>query len=400
MPLSNHQVKSISRGRGCLLGLAAGDALGGPLEGLTAQQIAAGYRVVEDYVDGTLTWRKKPFRWRLKGLYTDDTQQALAVADTLLAKGKLDSGYLADLYLELAAPKGSYMGSHRAVGKSFRKVLAELQRGVPAESSGQLSAGIGATMRVAPIALYYADDPDAMFRAVMSAGLMTHRDIRSLAGALGVAFALRRIFLGAERNPSFLFRVASDLAAAEKRVAHEYGRIVLSLDQHLHAMSRAIAKTESLLELGRETALPAVIEEANRCGAEPPCKSATKGFPPACIPACLLIFMTAETFEEAVIDIVNLGGDADSNGAIVGALAGAHFTESEIPARWIENLKNAEGIAARGAAVAGGPIDRSAIPDFLTVERKLSEQEAQYRDEILWRVQSGKGGDLGANRRI
>ena len=72
------QLTRMDRARGCLLGLAIGDALGAPLEGLSAQQIRAHYGLVDDYVDGARAWKKKPYRWRMPGLYSDDTQQALA----------------------------------------------------------------------------------------------------------------------------------------------------------------------------------------------------------------------------------------------------------------------------------------------------------------------------------
>src|SRR5919205_3545233 len=96
----------VEHARGCLLGLAVGDALGAPLEGLSAQQIRAHYDRVVDYVDGVRAWKKKPYRWRLPGLYSDDTQQALALADVLLDHGRVEPDGLAALYLELATPKG------------------------------------------------------------------------------------------------------------------------------------------------------------------------------------------------------------------------------------------------------------------------------------------------------
>ena len=55
----------IDRVRGCLLGLAIGDALGAPLEGLTTQQIKTHYGRVKNYVDGVQAWKRKPYRWRL-----------------------------------------------------------------------------------------------------------------------------------------------------------------------------------------------------------------------------------------------------------------------------------------------------------------------------------------------
>src|SRR5271170_4747499 len=95
----------VDRVRGCMLGMAVGDALGGPLEGLSAQQIRTHYGRVRNYVDGVQAWKRKPHRWRLPGLYTDDTQQALALSDVLLDFGRVDPERLADLYLGLLMPK-------------------------------------------------------------------------------------------------------------------------------------------------------------------------------------------------------------------------------------------------------------------------------------------------------
>ena len=142
----------VDRVRGCLLGLAVGDALGAPLEGLSCQQIKSHYGRVRNYVDGVQAWKRKPYRWRLRGLYSDDTQQALALCDVLIDHQRVDQERLADLYMALATPKGSFVGAHRGIGRSFRQVLAALERGVPPHLAGQTTAGIGAAMRIAPVA--------------------------------------------------------------------------------------------------------------------------------------------------------------------------------------------------------------------------------------------------------
>jgi ADP-ribosyl-[dinitrogen reductase] hydrolase len=387
------------RVRGCLLGMAIGDALGAPLEGLGAQQIRAHYHVVTDFVDGSRAWKKKPFRWRLPGLYTDDTQQALALSDVVLEHGRIDVDRLAALYLELAAPEGSYHGAHRGVGRSFRQVLAELKEGVRPDQSGQTSAGIGAAMRIAPLALYFSEDPEALHDAVMAASLMTHRDIRSISGAMAVAHAARRLIAGAGRDPSFLFRVAGDTARAEDRIAAEAAGSVVSLEAHGRSLSQAIAAAEPLLDIPRERALAALAEEANKHGAEPVCKRATMGFPPACIPACLYLLLTTDSFEEALIEVVNLGGDADSTGAILGALAGAHYGASAIPTRWLDGLQNREGIEARARALVHRSTAGISIPPLVATEQELSERENDCRTYLMT-LPNANGGDLGANRRL
>jgi ADP-ribosyl-[dinitrogen reductase] hydrolase len=122
-----HQFR-VDRVRGCLLGSAIGDALGAPLEGLSCQQIRTHYGRVRNYVDGVQAWKRKPYRWRMRGLYSDDTQQALALCDVLLEQQRIDPERLADLYLALMTPKGSFVGAHRGIGRSFRQVLSAANR--------------------------------------------------------------------------------------------------------------------------------------------------------------------------------------------------------------------------------------------------------------------------------
>jgi ADP-ribosylglycohydrolase len=497
-----------------------GDALGAPLEGLSAQQIKAHFGRVKNYVDGVQSWKRKPHRWRLKGLYTDDTQQALALCDVLVEHGRVNEKKLADLYLAMAkttcvdekieagsapedqlsdsldiddpftglfppiwnktvsrarsnspkierhdgdacpTPEGiiryvvgllddpdraeldahlkscgdcqievgalrdafktslretasnlteslvvpdryvlPFAGAHRGIGRSFRRVLAALQSGVPAQLAGRGSdAGIGAAMRIAPVSLYFGDDRDSLFESVMAASLMTHHDIRSLSGAMAVAHTIRRLVAGEPLDPSLLLWVASDLAKDEKRISEEYADVVIKIGEHAGCLSRTIAYTESVLDQPRDRALAALVEEANRHGADPPCKRPTQGFPPVCIPACLYLLMTTDSFEEAVADVVNLGGDADTAGAILGTMAGAYYGVDSIPRRWLENLQNREGIEARALALARGSDAGLQIPDLVQTERQLSLREAAWREDLIGQLTAA--GDMGRNRRI
>jgi len=385
----------VDRVRGCLLGLAVGDALGAPLEGLSSQQIRTHYGRVRNYVDGVQAWKRKPYRWRMRGLYSDDTQQALAVSDVLLDFRRVDQERLADLYLGLMTPKGSFVGAHRGIGRSFRQVLAALERQVPAHLTGQPTAGIGAAMRIAPVPLYFGDEIGAMFESAMAASLMTHRDIRSLSGALAVAHAVRRLAAGEPRDPSLLFRVASDLVKDEERIAASFGDVVLKLDRHGRCLSRAIANAESVLELPPERALAGLVDEANRHGAEPVCKRPTMGFPPACIPTCLYLLLTTASFEEAVTEVVNLGGDTDTAGAILGAMAGACYGVDAIPKRWLDGLQNREGIEARAIALAQRSTRGLHIPDLIATEQALSRKEGESFEPFASVARDGD--DRGAN---
>ncbi len=385
----------VDRVRGCLLGLAVGDALGAPLEGLSSQQIQSHYGRVRNYVDGVQAWKRKPYRWRLRGLYSDDTQQALALCDVLIDHQRVDPERLADIYLALATPKGSFVGAHRGVGRSFRQVLAALERGVPAHLAGQTTAGIGAAMRIAPVPLFFGDELDALFRSVMAASLMTHRDIRSLSGALAVAHAVRRLVAAEPREPSLLLWVASDLVKDEKRIATDHGNLVIKLGKHGGSLSRTLAHAESLLDSPRERVLAALVDEANRHGAEPSCKRPTQGFPPACIPTCFYLLLTTDSFEEAVTDVVNLGGDADTAGAILGAMAGADYGAEAIPKRWLDGLQNRDGIEARALALAKRSGAGIQIPDLIATEHELTRKEGAILEQFMSFARDG--GDRGAN---
>ncbi|MGE5601735.1 MAG: ADP-ribosylglycohydrolase family protein [Nitrososphaerales archaeon] len=67
-----------------------------------------------------------------------------------------------------------------------------------------------------------------------------------------------------------------------------------------------------------------------------------------------------DSFEEAVVQVVNLGSDADTAGAVVGALAGATYGLAVIPPTWRETLRGEWPLrsgerwdAARLTALAG-----------------------------------------------
>src|SRR5262249_2999363 len=215
-------------------------------------------------VDGVQAWKRKPHRWRLRGLYSDDTQQALALCDVLLESCRIEQERLAEIYLAMATPKGSFAGAHRGIGRSFRQVLSDLEGGVPPRWSGQKTAGIGAAMRIAPVPLYFSDDRDSMYESVMASSVVTHRDIRSLSGALVVAHAVRRLASGEARDPSLLLWVAADVVRDEVRMCEDYADVVISRDRHAKALSRALAHAESVLHHPRDRALSALVEEANR----------------------------------------------------------------------------------------------------------------------------------------
>jgi ADP-ribosyl-[dinitrogen reductase] hydrolase len=62
------------------------------------------------------------------------------------------------------------------------------------------------------------------------------------------------------------------------------------------------------------------------------------GYLPETLRADFQTLFTSDSFETAMIDVVNRGGDADTTGAILGMIAEAHWGRSGIPAPWLEAL--------------------------------------------------------------
>ena len=383
-------VHAMSRARGAMLGMAVGDALGAPLEGLGPQQIRAHYSVVEDYVDGARAWRRKSDRWRVPGLYTDDTQQALTVAETLIECGEMQSVHLAEIwkrmYRTTVEESGVQLpnGVHRNIGRSFRLALEQLTAGHPMVSISQPSAGLGAATRVIPLAIAYRQDSDHLYHAVVESSLLTHCDIRGIAAALAVAFATARLLNGEEIRPSFPLQVAADTARSESRLAQEFPDRIQGIDKHLHSISRCIAHVEKILELPQDQAFAMILDEARNHGPSVPCKRPTMGFAPAALASCFYLLSISGDFHEGLIDIINQGGDADSTGAVLGAMSGAHFGVEGIPQDWLTPLCNREGIDSRARALMtdSTKVDRKVIPDLVETERNLCRQEIRYRQKI------------------
>ena len=269
----------VDRVRGCLLGLAVGDALGAPLEGLSSQQIKSHYGRVKNYVDGVQAWKRKPYRWRLRGLYSDDTQQALALCDVLLDHRAGGPGAAGRSLPGLATPKGSFVGAHRGIGRSFRQVLAALERGVPAHLAGQTDRRDRRGHADCPGPPLLRRGPRALFDSVMAASLMTHRDIRSLSGALAVVPRDPRLSPASRATPACCSGSPPTSSRTRNASPPDYGD---ARDQARRARAQPVAGHRPR-RVGarppRDRALAALVDEANRHGAEPVCKRPDPGFP-------------------------------------------------------------------------------------------------------------------------
>ena len=69
------------------------------------------------------------------------------------------------------------------------------------------------------------------------------------------------------------------------------------------------------------------------------------GWAVSTLQAALWAFHSTKTFEDGMIAAVNLGGDADTIGAVYGQIAGAFYGFDAIPERWLRAIKDREKVA-------------------------------------------------------
>ena len=304
--------------RGCLLGLAVGDALGMPTEGFSAQEIRSRFGQVRDMLPAP----QGHFHSGLEaGQYTDDTEQALLLAESLIE----NAGFSPDRFAELLARWGASWTLdeklNRGVGFTSRSAVENLLAGISWKESGLALPTCGSAMRVAPLGLLYHCDLSVVSRYAELQSLPTHNGPAARAGSIAVAVGIALSLKGFCKE--MVLRTAASLAS---RADREFAERLLW--------------TQSLFDLRSEDALGLIRNSPHVSEAVPAAFYCYAKFPP----------------EEALIAAANGGGDTDSIASIVGALCGAATGAAWIPERWLcclEDRKRLERVAGDLAELSG-----------------------------------------------
>lgn len=166
-----------------LLGLAIGDALGRPTEGRRQDEIRQ--RPREELLRFR-AYRERRFpREFPAGSWSDDTQQALLLADSLVAGRGFDGPDYADRLYALWKS-----GQARGYGRVYQKAMERRDAGQPWDAVAVDDDVMnGAAMRIAPLGLFYWFDPPALTAAAVRSSRVTHSHPAAVAGAAGVAHA-------------------------------------------------------------------------------------------------------------------------------------------------------------------------------------------------------------------
>lgn len=397
------------RAQGVMMGLALGDALGVITEGLSAGDICSRLGFIKDFNisaiidklikeaddESSISALKQFIRQLpLPGLYSDDTQQALVLADCLLQKNKIDPGYIASAYLEMALyPRDNTFGLFRGAGPGFKTAVSNLQQGRPYHECGVISAGNGAAMRIAPLGIYFHHDYDDLLQAIIDASLLTHRDIRGIAAAGLIAFTIAYTInhnLSAIDNEPFLTELKIFIRSLEKRLTLDYPLVVWE-DFTVDQISKSVESLRHLLDNSYDEAVNKLDTQAAALSNDPECKHNHPFAPGSVIFSLYLFIKLGHDPVKTLLTAVNGGGDTDTIAAMAGALCGALHGPHLFPRDWQDQLVNREQIYLRSQGLAGANYNPALIEDLFALEKKACQAMDDYRLQYqkIWQEKLG-----------
>ncbi len=290
------EVTPRDRFRGCLLGLAAGDALGTTLE----FKSPGTFEPIDDMVGGG------PFGLR-PGQWTDDTSMALCLATSLVECGGFDPMDQMQRYLRWVGQGYlSSTGTCFDFGRTVARALAKFIRyhDPYSGSTDPDTAGNGSLMRLAPVPMYFAGDAAAAIDRAADSSRTTHAAHEAVDACRYYASLLVGALRGENKDT---------------------------------LLSPRYCPLDGLWERDPLVLGIARVADGSFKRLDPPDIKGT-GYVVDALEAALWAFHHSDDFRDGALLAVNLGDDADTTGAIYGQLAGAHYGAETIPATWRTKL--------------------------------------------------------------
>jgi poly(ADP-ribose) glycohydrolase ARH3 len=166
-------------------------------------------------------------------------------------------------------------------------------------------------MRIAPVAVFYHNNLTMLREVAFRSSQITHSHILGKEGAALQAYA---IALAVGREPGRRFDSRGFLSRLDELIQHEtYRKKLEGLTMLLGEGDRA----KVVAELGNS------VEAFNS------------------VPTAIYSFVShPDSFREAILFAVNLGGDTDTIAAMTGAISGAYLGVEAVPNKWRLKLEN------------------------------------------------------------
>jgi ADP-ribosyl-[dinitrogen reductase] hydrolase len=294
---------------GCFVGLAIGDTLGMSVE----------FETRGSFKPRTKPAAGGPFDLPL-GYWTDDTSMALCLADSLLEKHGYDSFDVMDKYYAwwhtgYRSSTGSCFDIGNQVSTAINRYKLDGRAVVDIDTKRLTSAGNGSIMRLAPVIIAAHASGQSIEAAMEFARISareTHYSREAEAGTAIFGALLYNAFDGVQKTNIFAF--------GQYPQNEEFSAIIRILKA---------AKDQTA-----ETLKPT-------------------GYIVNSLEAAVWAFMNHDRFEQGVLAAVNLGGDADTIGAIYGQLGGAFYGHQAIPESWRSVLYEETEIIDLASRLAG-----------------------------------------------
>lgn len=284
---------------GGLFGLVVGDALGVPVQFRPRAEVRA------DPVEGM----DRSFESYPPGTWSDDSSMALALADSLTESGWDLSDQMERFRSWLLHGEYTPHGESWDIGGTTRRSILRYDRGTPVAESGdrdERQNGNGSLMRFLPAAIWLVgENLRAAVERAMRHSEMTHGHVRARLCCAYHALLVRDLLVGADLRDAMGF-------ASE------------ALDRWVPDAEREIL----------EPVLTGAILESDEDDVE------SSGYVVHTLGASLWCLDRHDDYRSAVLAAVNLGGDADTTGAVTGGLAGVIHGLSAIPEGWVQALEN------------------------------------------------------------
>ena len=291
----NEQVLK-SKFLGALVGTGVGDALGAPFEGR--------YRVTPEEIEAVAE--------ELEVLtYTDDTHMMMGMAESLINSKGFDGRDMTYTFI-----RNYELEPFRGYGPGPPRIFRAIRAGAAWDTAARQlypggSFGNGSAMRIAPIGVFYYNDTAMLREVAHKSSEITHAHNLGKEGAALQAYA---IALATNLDSQAAFDRSDFLARLRDYVKEAVYQEKLDKIKTLLAQSD---RTRAAMELGNG------IEAFNS------------------VPAAIYSYLNhPDSFAQAVVDAVSLGGDTDTIGAMTGAIAGAYLGIEAIPSNWRGKLEN------------------------------------------------------------
>lgn len=303
---------------GSLMGVAVGDAMGMPTSMLDPDRIKTLFPGgIHDFLPAPAN---HPIHsGMVAGQVTDDTQQTLVIADSILEAGKVDPELIARKLLLWAESFKAF--SSLLLGPSSMRALQAFQAGTSIEKTGAHGDTNGASMRIAPVGVINLGDVEGTVRDVALACKPTHNTNIAIAGASAIACALGACVRG-ERSLEGIISIALEGVVKGMKLGNPWlgasivRRTELALDILRHAASESQVLRDLYEVIGAST-------------------STTETVPTS---LALFYYSRGDPVRTAQL-AARMGGDADTIGAIAGSIAGAYAGIEAFPQSMCETIE-------------------------------------------------------------